>query len=584
MKTSLLCAALMLCAAGARADDLTGRLGVGGTAGAATSFGLNSIENNHAGFASGGWLRYGLRPGWGARLSYDHLAVNRHAGHVDPVLLGLEHNMAPKSDWNPNFHFGVGPAFVRRLALVDGKTACGANFGLGLDRFLTSWFSIGATVDWLPVFKSYPLQKDINIGRVGLLAGFWFGGETGSVTAHAAPARTPGQPKAAVAKVATAAPVPAPAKGGLSAAELAAAAAKLAHPEAVEVTDASRAAETASLQPKAAAVAAANASKAASQAAQAAAPSESVEAASALGTAAAASAVAQARPKRSRRHKAEEDEAAAASGAGAASPAAAPLKVGEAYADPSCVTDSPTPPRMLQEITAKPNEVRIELDKPGPFHTMFAEHPLRLVTDLLCVKHMTQHTYQPTDSRCLVGVRSDQYQRQPFPIVRAVLDLRCPIVYHTKWEGNTLVIAWQDKADAAQAEAADASQSVPAAQAASPSAPRMLQGITAQPNEVRIELDKPGPFHSTFAEHPLRLIMDLLDVKYVTQHPYEPKGSRCLEGVRSDQYQTQPFPIVRAVLDLRCPIVYHTKWDGNTLVITWQDKVDDGEPAQTKQP
>jgi|GEM_PF-3114430 len=549
MKTLLLCAALMLCAAGARADDLTGRLGIGGSVGAATSLGANSLENNHAGLDAGGWLRYGLRPGWSARLTYDHLAVNRGSGRVEPILAGLECDMAPKSDWNPNFHFGAGPAMVSHLSLVNSRTVFGANLGIGFDRFLTRWFSIGATADWFPALKSYPLQKDINVERIGLLAGFWFGGAGGSTTAHAAPARTPAQPKAAVAKATAAVPVPAPAKVGLSEAELAAAAAKLAHPEAVEVTDASRAVETAPAYPKAEA----------------------------------ASAVAQA-SKGHKRRKAAAEQAAAASGAGAASPAAAPLKPGEAYADPDYMAAPPATPHMLQEITAQPNEVRIELDKPGPFHSMFAEHPLRLVTDLLYVKYVTQHNFQTTGSRCLEGVRSDQYQWQPFPVVRAILDLRCPIVYHTKWDGNTLVITWQDKADAAQAEAANPSQSAEAAQVASPSAPRRLQDITAQPNEVRIELDKPGPFHSTFAEHPLRLIMDLLDVKYVTQHPYEPKGSRCLEGVRSDQYQTQPFPIVRAVLDLRCPIVYHTKWDGNTLVITWQDKVDDGEPAQTKQP
>ena len=227
MKTLILSVALVLCVASARADDMTGRLGVGGSFGAATSLGMKSVENNHLGLDAGGWLRYGIRPGWSARLTYDHLGINRGTGRVEPILAGLECDMAPKSDWNPNFHFGVGPALVHHLSLVNGKTVVGANLGIGFDHFLTRWFSIGATADWFPALKSYPLQKDINVERIGLLVGFWFGGEAGSTPARAA-----------------AVPVPAPAKGGLSEAELAAAAAKLAHPEAVEVTDASRAVES----------------------------------------------------------------------------------------------------------------------------------------------------------------------------------------------------------------------------------------------------------------------------------------------------------------------------------------------------
>lgn len=200
MKFLFLIAASALLASTSRADDLSGRLGVGGSVSAGVPVGAKWVtDRNDAGLGLGGWLAYGLNRRWTARLGYDNLGFSRGPARLEDVTLGAGYALAPDSVWNPSVKIGAGPAFPRSVT-TGRPTTLGLTAGLGADRFLTRCFTVGATLDWLFSGRAGGATHDIHALRAGLTAGLWFGGKK----------EAPAQAKAAPAPAPAPTPAPAP--------------------------------------------------------------------------------------------------------------------------------------------------------------------------------------------------------------------------------------------------------------------------------------------------------------------------------------------------------------------------------------
>ncbi len=204
MKNIVAAALVVLALAPARAEDLTGRLGVGGAVGAATPIGDKWVANrNDTGLGLGAWLRYGVLPRWTLGLSYDNLAFTRAKARVEALDLNAAYALAPDSSWNPNVHLGLGGGRVH--GLPSGKpNVFTADAGLGVDKFIGPSFTLGAAVDWLyGARNSNSGTHEVHALKAGLTAGLWFGGKR--------PAKVAAAPAPAPAPVAAPAPAPAPA-------------------------------------------------------------------------------------------------------------------------------------------------------------------------------------------------------------------------------------------------------------------------------------------------------------------------------------------------------------------------------------
>jgi len=163
-----LAAAVLLAAVGARADDMTGRLGLGATAGGVLPIESNS---NTLGADLGLWGRYGLDPNWSAGFSFDDLGAGNLASRFMPLLATAAYDIAPKSEWNPSARVGAGLDFVSNAA-GGSSTGLAWDFGFSFDRFLTPRLSVGAVVDWLGDYDGG--HGNVRAMRAGLTAGWWF--------------------------------------------------------------------------------------------------------------------------------------------------------------------------------------------------------------------------------------------------------------------------------------------------------------------------------------------------------------------------------------------------------------------------
>ena len=171
------CVAMMAPPAKLFADDLTGRVAVGGAIGAAVPVGSKWVtDRNDTGLGLGGWVAYGLSSRWSARLSYDNLDLTRGPARVEPLHLSAAYALCPDSKWNPSVRAGIGPDFVRAVVSTNKPTVFGFGAGLAIDRFITSNISIGAALDWFAdLAKQHTMTRDVHILRPGITAAFWFG-------------------------------------------------------------------------------------------------------------------------------------------------------------------------------------------------------------------------------------------------------------------------------------------------------------------------------------------------------------------------------------------------------------------------
>jgi OOP family OmpA-OmpF porin len=202
MKSFTLLAAVLLLASSVRADDLSGRLGVGGSVAAGVPVGAKWVtDRNDAGLGLGGWLAYGLNRRWTARLGYDNIGFSRGPARLEDLTFGAAYQLLPDSAWNPGVKLGAGPAWPRSVA--SGRpTTLGLTAGLGVDRFLTPCFSVGAALDWLMSGRAGGATHDVHALRAGLTAGLWFGGKKEAPKqAKAAPSPAPAPAPAPAAAV-----------------------------------------------------------------------------------------------------------------------------------------------------------------------------------------------------------------------------------------------------------------------------------------------------------------------------------------------------------------------------------------------
>ncbi|MCX5789909.1 MAG: OmpA family protein [Elusimicrobia bacterium] len=263
------CVAMMAPPAKLFADDLTGRVAVGGALGAAVPVGSKVVtDRNDTGLGLGGWVAYGLSSRWSARLSYDNLDLTRGPVRVEPLHLSAAYALCPDSKWNPSVRAGIGPDFVRAVVSTNKPTVFGFGAGLAIDRFITSNLSIGAALDWFAdLAKQHTMTRDVHILRPGITAAFWFGEASQSKTA----AQTAEAEKAAQDARAAQAAKAAQAAQAAEAAKAAQAA------QAAEAAKAAQAAQAAEAAKAAQAAQAAEAAKAA-QAAQAAQATQAAQA------------------------------------------------------------------------------------------------------------------------------------------------------------------------------------------------------------------------------------------------------------------------------------------------------------------
>jgi len=186
-----LSALALLLGLSARAEDLTGRIGLGGSVGAAVPIGSNWVtDRSKTGLGAGGWVSYGFSENWGVRASYDQLNFRRGEMRMRPLNLAAAYALAPQSAWNPSVRAGMGVDFITHDGLAEHRTLFGYTAGLAVDRFLTKWLSLGAAIDYFGAAKDGPASEDAHGLRAGLTAGLWFGGAAPQPVAQA-PAPAP---------------------------------------------------------------------------------------------------------------------------------------------------------------------------------------------------------------------------------------------------------------------------------------------------------------------------------------------------------------------------------------------------------
>ena len=133
----ILAAALLLGAAAAHADDLTGRLGLGLTAGGVVPVAGNTLNDRaRIGPDLGLWGVYGLDSRWTLGGMYDNFGFSHGSVRIQPVLGTLGYNLNPSSVWNPTLRGGVGVDVVKHVPA--GKVEdFGFDAGFGVTRFVT---------------------------------------------------------------------------------------------------------------------------------------------------------------------------------------------------------------------------------------------------------------------------------------------------------------------------------------------------------------------------------------------------------------------------------------------------------------
>lgn len=167
--TLLLC---LLSVTFVRAEDLTDRFGIGGSAGTSVIVGSSDLRKTTDGdFNWGFWARAGLNPNWGIGFSYDRIPFRRSDLRLQPMAANVFYQISPESKYNPNVHLGAG---LVNITPSDDGGVWGLNAGIGTDRFITKNISVGISADyrWIDG-KASDINENIHIVSASLKVGFW---------------------------------------------------------------------------------------------------------------------------------------------------------------------------------------------------------------------------------------------------------------------------------------------------------------------------------------------------------------------------------------------------------------------------
>lgn len=154
MKRSIALFALMslFALSGLRAEDATGRLGLGGAFGLDDAYARKVLRRGtDADVFGSAWLRFGFSQKNELALAYDNLQLKPKgaaaAGRsiVQPVTLNLWHSVSPDRRLTPFWVVGAGVADLRRMD-VSRRTGLALQAGGGLEYFVCRGFSLGALV------------------------------------------------------------------------------------------------------------------------------------------------------------------------------------------------------------------------------------------------------------------------------------------------------------------------------------------------------------------------------------------------------------------------------------------------------
>ncbi len=164
--------ACLLAATAAQAEDLTDKVGIGGSVGTSVVVGSSDLRQGTDGdFNWGFWGRAGLTPNWGLGFSYDTIPFRRSDLRLQPMMANLFYQIEPQSKYNPNVHLGAG---LVNINPSDDGGVWGLNGGVGVDRFVTKNISVGVSMDyrWVDA-KASDVNENIHLVSLALKVGFW---------------------------------------------------------------------------------------------------------------------------------------------------------------------------------------------------------------------------------------------------------------------------------------------------------------------------------------------------------------------------------------------------------------------------
>jgi OOP family OmpA-OmpF porin len=203
---------LALFSGAARADDLTGRVGVGLDAGWGGRFGSKeAVDVAGNGAALGGFVQYGLTPNW--RDGFDYDFVNLNGVHFTAITFNVGYFFFPDKTWTPFVELGAGGAKATNIPeshgaepALSGKASVGVEYSLLPDLKA----SARATVQDAD-HSSSAIGHEVDVAVLGVGLGYWFGGAK-------PPAPVPVVAPAPVPEPVVAAPPPPPAPEPVAAA------------------------------------------------------------------------------------------------------------------------------------------------------------------------------------------------------------------------------------------------------------------------------------------------------------------------------------------------------------------------------
>ncbi|MFH1724127.1 MAG: AMIN domain-containing protein [Elusimicrobiota bacterium] len=250
------------------------------------------------------------------------------------------------------------------------------------------------------------------------------------------------------------------------------------------------------------------------------------------------------------------------------------------------VVASALPPRqalaesVLQGVQVFSDGIQISLDNPARHATFLLHDPPRLVVDLFDTVHDAAPRLWEGRGAPFRAVRSGQFETDPVPVTRIVLDLSAEARYWTYWLGSEMSLRLVpdvpgDLKDALGPLSGPASESSPARRALGilsplppvPARVASLRGVEVGADQVRLKLDRPVPYSAFVAKDPPRLVVDLMKTEHAALDRSRPGDGDFLKGVRSGQFESEPVPITRVVFDLVEPVRYSASWEDGEMTV-----------------